>query len=267
MTCYEHSYDLSWDATSSNDESIFHDGCNSPHSSPPERWNQIVLGEPTSVEHSFTNYIKGNPDSVLRRQGLEEKWKGKLPEYPRVYDYYRADKFIGGGAEANRLLAEMNGRLGKKKQLDVIVVLTKSGDREFKEALREHWLGGKKNDLVVIIGVPNPPAIGWADVMTWSKSDAMGINIRDQIQALPAFDLDKVLNIIETNASADWVRRPWHDFDYLKSTIEPSSTATTILLVLGVLLSLGMTIAFYKNDVFGEEPRDFSNWYRTRRRY
>src|SRR5678816_95907 len=28
QTCYEHSHDVSWDAWSSNGETIFHDGCN-----------------------------------------------------------------------------------------------------------------------------------------------------------------------------------------------------------------------------------------------
>jgi hypothetical protein len=249
-TCYEHNHDLEWDATSSNDENVFHDGCNPPYSSPPQRWSQIVVGEPTSVEHEFTNYIKGNPDSILRRRGLEQKWGKLLPDYPRVYDHYRADKFIGGGAEANKLLAEMNGRLGKKKQVDVIVVATKVGEREFADALREHWLGGKKNDLVVVIGVPNAPTIGWVEVVTWSKSDSMNVAIRDQLQSLPAFDVPAILSVIETNVSASFVRRRWQDFDYLKSTVEPSTTATIILFVVGIALSIGLSILMYKNAIF-----------------
>ncbi len=254
-TCYQHGNDLEWNATTSNGENVFHDTCNSPYSSPPRRWRQISIGEPTSVEHSFTNYIKGNPDSILRRQGLEGKWAGQLPEYPRVYDHYRADKFIGGGKEANDLLAAMNGRLGKKKQVDVIVVVTRSGDREFKEALKEHWLGGKKNDLVVVIGVPQPPAIAWADVVTWSRSDEMGIQIRDRLQALPAFDVPQILGVIESEVDKGFVRRRWSDFDYLKSTIEVTDTVRTVLFVVGILASLIMTFVSYKYDIFNEERR------------
>src|SRR5687768_3948525 len=91
-TCYRHGGrktgwdgDLTWDASSSNGEHVYHDGCNSPGSSPPDRWNVIVVGEPTAVEHSYTNYIKGNPDTILRRTGARERFGSRIPAYPEVY--------------------------------------------------------------------------------------------------------------------------------------------------------------------------------------
>src|SRR5882672_1110645 len=66
MTCYEHRHDDEWNATSSNNESIYHNGCNPPYQGAPPRWTEIKVGEPTAVEHPYTNYIKGNPDTLVR---------------------------------------------------------------------------------------------------------------------------------------------------------------------------------------------------------
>lgn len=259
--CNLHSYDIEWNAVSSNKENVYSDGCNSPGSSPPERWTAIVVGEPTSVEHSFTNYIKGNPDSILRRQGIAEKWGKMLPDYPKVYDYYRADKFILAAGEHhnhtikkwNDKLAEMNGRLGSLREVNIIIVLTQAPDREYVEALREHWIGGKKNDLVLVIGSPAFPTIAWTDVMTWSLAEQMRISIRDRVGKLGKFDGDKVLEILEAEVGQKFVRRKWEDFNYLKSTIEPSSTAQIILFIMGMVLSGVLWFVFHQHDVFEEE--------------
>ncbi|HTK04055.1 MAG TPA: hypothetical protein VL500_00565, partial [Candidatus Eisenbacteria bacterium] len=166
-TCYRHGPrmtgwdgDRAWRAESSNGEQVYYDGCNPPGASEPARWTAIRIGEPTAVEHEYTNYIKGNPDSIMRRQGAAERFKGRLPSYPRVYDWYRADRFLAVGVRIPDLgaldarLSEINGDLGAAKQVDIIVVVTDVGDEAYLEALRETWLGGKKNDFVVVIGAP-----------------------------------------------------------------------------------------------------------------
>jgi hypothetical protein len=267
-TCYEHSHDKEWYASTTNGETAYSNTCGRPSSSDPTRWEAIVVGEPTSIEHSFTNYIKANPDSVLRRQGLAEKWKAELPKYPEVYDLYRADKVIvtpnvprsGMNLRGwNTRLAELNGDLGAAKQVDTIIVITAAADRSYLQALQEHWLGGKKNDVVVIIGAPHFPDIAWADVMSWSRSEEMKIEIRDAIQAMGQFDFDKLIPILKSEISAKFVRRKFADFAYLKSTVEPTETMMWVLGVLGLALSVGLWIFFHHKDVFGEERSPFAS--------
>jgi hypothetical protein len=74
-TCYEHARDQEWHAITTNNETAYSQNCGRPGTSAPDRWQAIVVGEPTSMEHDFTNYIKGNPDSILRRQGRSEPLK------------------------------------------------------------------------------------------------------------------------------------------------------------------------------------------------
>lgn len=257
-TCYEHARDRTWTATSSNGETVYSKGCGRPGASDPDRWEAIVIGEPTAVEHSYTNYIKGNPDSLMRRQGAAERFKDRLPPYPSVYDHYRITRFLAIGvaipdqAALNRRLSEINGRLGARKKVNVVVVVVKEDDQRYLEALRETWLGGKINDFVVVIGAPEFPAVAWAGVISWTRNEDLKVAVRDEIVALDAFDGTKVLDIVETNVETKFEHRPISDFEYLKSTIEPSSTVLWIIGIVGILLALGLQIYFWFEDPFGD---------------
>lgn len=261
-TCYRHSHDIDWNATTSNGETAFSDGCNSPGSSPPARWNAIIVGEPTAIEHSYTNYIKGNPDSILRRTGAQERFASRIPAYPEVYDHYRANRFLAAGVavpELGRLnarLSEINARLGAPKQVNITVIVVNEGDQAYLEGLREAWLGGKKNDLVVVIGAPQFPQIAWAGVVSWTRNEEIKLTIRDRIATLQAFDGDRVLDIVAEEVQGKFVRRPMADFEYLRATLEPPTWACWLLFILGCLASLGLSWYFWVADPFGDgSPR------------
>ncbi|MBI4457372.1 hypothetical protein HY633_00210 [Candidatus Uhrbacteria bacterium] len=262
-TCYEHSRDQHWSAATTNGETVFNQGCGRPGESGPQRWQQIIIGEPTSVEHSYTNYLKGNPDSILRRQGAMEKFGGQIPAYPQVYDLYRAKRFLTVGLnmpEADRYdnaLDAINMRLGTAKQVNITLVAVRNGDQAYLEGLREAWVGGKKNDLIVAVGMPEYPAIAWAGVISWTVREDLKISIRDQIMDLKTFDGDKVLGIVEQETKSKFVRRPMEDFAYLKATVEPSSGVSWFLFFLGLVLSIGLTAYFWMQDPFGSELNRF----------
>lgn len=265
-TCYRHGGrktgwdgDVTWDAHSSNGEHVYHDGCNSPGSASPARWDAIVVGEPTAVEHSYTNYIKGNPDTILRRSGAAERFRRSIPAYPQVYDHYRANRFIAAGTQVpdlgrlNARLSEINARLGAPKQVNVSVIIVAERDPMYLEGLREAWLGGKKNDLIVVIGAPEFPAVAWAGVVSWTRNEEVKIAIRDRIASLQSFEGDAVLGIVAEEVERKFIRRPMADFEYLKSTLEPPTWACWLLFVLGCIISVCLKIYFWRNDVFNEE--------------
>ncbi|MBI4143135.1 hypothetical protein HY480_04645, partial [Candidatus Uhrbacteria bacterium] len=267
-TCYRHggrktgwNGDMTWDAHSSNQEHVYHNGCNSPGTLTPARWSQITIGEPTAFEHSFTNYIKANPDSVLRRAGVAAQFTGALPAYPRVHDHYRAQRFLAVGVaipEADALnarLSVVNAELGSPRQVNLTVIVTNVGDQMYLEALTEHWLGGKKNDLVVVIGAPEFPTIAWAGVMSWTRVEEVKLGIRDRIMGLGTFDGGKVLDIIASEVSDKFVRRPMADFEYLKATIEPPEWAQWTLFALGLLIAAVLQAYFWRNDPFETSAR------------
>lgn len=278
-TCYSHgprysgtNGDVGWVAHSSNGEVVYRNNCNSPGTSEPGRYTQIRIGEPTAVEHGFTNYIKGNPDSILRRQGIANKFKSKLPDYPKVYDYYRANRFIPvgftlpGQAALNLRLSEINGKLGAAKEINITIVVAKEADSSYADGLREHWYGGKKNDVIVVIGVPDYPRIEWASVLSWSKAENLKVDLRNRILDMQTFDGQKLLDVVEQETSSKFVRRDWSDFDYLKDTIEPTRFATWLLFFIGLILALGLQVYFWIEDPFGDGHESYS-WSKRLRRW
>lgn len=256
-TCHLHSHDKEFFATTSNGENAYSDGCNAPGDEPPARWKSINIGEPTSIEHGFTNYIKGNPDSILRRQGSLEKWANHVPAYPRVYDYYRASKILIDGLNVpelqkfNEQLSKINARLGKEKQVNIIIILTSVRDLSYAEAVKEAWLGGKKNDFIVIVGLSDYPTIEWVNILSWTTRESLKVTLRNALLEQKTFD-ESSLMLIEEAVKKDFVIRQWQDFDYLKATVEPTPIVQAVLMFVGVLLSIGLQIYFYHEDPFNQ---------------
>lgn len=276
-TCYRHPWtgDNYWSATTTNSEVIFNDRCNPPSSSAPRRWLDIRVGEPTTVEHTYTNYIKAAPRTILRRHGLAKKYAKITPAYPEVHDYYRSNRFLFVGVSGydsddvrrwNQRLAEINGELGARKQVNMIVIVVATDDRGYLHGLEEAWLGGKKNDVVVIIGAPEYTKISWAAVMSWTKVEEMKIAIRDRIESSEAFDGDKILGIISEEVEARFIRRPMADFEYLSKSITPSFGVMIFLFILGVGVCGWLQWYFYQNDPFGYGESRYSGYGAFRRR-
>lgn len=255
-TCYEHSRDLFWAAYSTNNERVYIDNCNPPGTREPETYRQIRIGEPTAWEHRFTNYVKADPESLLPRPP-QRKFAVELPAYPRVSGW-RARRFLFVGLshpEAGRLdeaLAELNANLGPVKQVNLIVVVAAEADPAYADALAAAWLGGKKNDVILVIGVPDFPSIRWARVISWnqtrgSEDDLKGELIR-QIEALGTFDGAAVLRILGETVRLYYVRRPFSTFAHLIDRATPPTWAMGLLIIVGLGLSVLLSWIFWRND-------------------
>lgn len=260
-TCYEHWFDYDWVLYTSNEEKIIIDRVDRQGEDEPFRWTRAYFNEPTAQTHDFENYLKTNPGSVLKRIGAKDQFKGLLPEYPKnIYDYHYCDRFLAVGLsvpdskEWNRNLQDMNADLGKKKQVNIIVLVVKTGNSSYEYALEEAWLGGKKNDLVVIIGAPEYPQISWVRIMSWSQSENLKVELRDEISDIGVLNKRaEITQSIRTLVDQKFVRRQMADFKYLLASAQPSTGVTIFLFLFGVAVSIGLTVFFYKQDPFGDE--------------
>ncbi len=277
-TCYEHSYDVDWNVFTSNAEKIQIDRVNSRGDEEPPRFTRVVVGEPTTVEHAYTNYIKASPDSLFRHQGLVEKFKTTIPRYPEVYDYYRMHRLILVGqyspddphirlkSEWDDGLAQLNAEVGRPKQANIIIVIAKDLPQEYYFALEEAWIGAKKNDIVVVMGVDyldkdskyaasfalNPT---WVAVMAWTTQEIFKVKLRDDIMTAGPIVPNVVLDILRRDITQYYVRKPMADFEYLEASITPTPTQWAISLGISLLFSVILTIVGIKYDLFGEERK------------
>lgn len=253
-TCYEHWNDWNWSVKSDvggfNIARIDRRG-----SREPPRWTAVQPGQPVAAERTFVNYIKAVPESLFHKSSsIKERYARQLPKYPHVYDYHHADRVIPVGvqvadlADWNAKLALILRELGPKKQANVIIVLVGIADPLYAGALEEHWLGGKKNDVIVVLGVPEYPAISWARIISWTDAELFKVTLRDALLDMKTLETEKVIGAIERHVSESFVRKPMADFEYLWSEVKPPIWITVLAFMVAVFGSMGLTVVFHRNN-------------------
>lgn len=256
QTCYDHDYDVDW-ILHTNLSDIEIDRVNRQGTQEPPRYSRAIVGDPVAQTNWYLNYIKAAPDSLFNiaaEQKAYQRFAAKVPAYPlAVHDYHYLNRVIPVGlslpdqAEWNLALALRLRTLGPSHQLNVVVVLVNEADPTYAAALRAAWLGGKKNDVVVVLGVPQYPAVAWADVISWTDKTLFKVQLRDALAAMPAAAPDTVLPLIEQHIRAGYVRKPMEDFAYLKYQIEPPMWALILLAVLSTSASVATSLVLSRN--------------------
>jgi len=220
----------------------------------PPRYNEVVVGDSASKRNTYTNYIKTVDDNILGFKSSDEHVN--LPAYPdKIYDYYKSDKVVLAGTKLkdkkswDLKLAESLKVIGPSKQANIVMVLTDTQDSSYRYSLEKAWKGGKKNDIIVVIG-SSSGKITWADTITLagnSGNEVLTVKLRDAL--LDHKDLDiKVIDVVADNVLKYFDRKAMKEFEYLKDSIEPASWLVWTCYVLSLLLSLGLTAFFHKNE-------------------
>lgn len=258
-TCYEHFYDVDWNVYTNNGEAFEIARVDRQGVDEPPRWSQVKIGDPTAIQHRYVNYIKANPYTLFKKTGLAKKYTGLIPRYPiNVYDYHYCDRFIAVNTAVpesrwwNQKLQRINGDLGNKKQVNIIMLAVNCADRGYRYALEEAWFGGNKNDIVIILGTPNYPEIQWVEVMSWSNSEALKIELRDDITEIGEMkeNREKIADLIRQKIEEQFERRHMSDFKYLLAGIKPPPWANWLLGIIGIIAAIGLSIYFQNNDPF-----------------
>ena len=209
-------------------------------------------------QHVFVNYILANPDSVLLgTKGDVERFKSMLPEYPaNVYDYYKHDPVINMGVPNvdlktwNWLVQEQNKIVGPTKQANIIVILVPTSDSAYMLALKDKWVGGKKNDIDVVIGSQDGHKIDFTDVMSWTTNADFKVDLKNQIQDIGNLDRkDDIVKAIGNTTTAKFQRIHMRDLKYLMRSFQPSSASIWWTFALSVLLNLGLAILWVRLDL------------------
>jgi hypothetical protein len=261
-TCYEHDYDIDWNVSTSIGWNVNIDRVDRQGLVAPTRWKKVIIGEPITLSHSYTNYVKASPDSLFRRQGLVEKYAKSIPPYPgEVYDYYRLDRLVTVGAtipereQWNKHLSEVNADLGIRKQVNMVLVVTVDAPEEYFYALEQAWIGGKKNDAVLVVNTDSAGKITWTNVMAWTDNKLFQVELRDKVNAIGTLDRERVIQEFAKAVDTLYVRKPMKDFEYLSAQVKPTFGQWLFAMGFGLVLSIGLGIFFLKNDMFDEGDR------------
>lgn len=262
-TCYEHAYDWDWAVYTTLGNRFVIRPVDSRGSKEPPRFTQVQIGEPYSKTNRYTNYVKASPGTLFKTSGAMDRFESKIPEYPlRIYDYHRLDRLVAVGVkvddpkEWNDALSEANARLGtmpvKDKRSNAVVVLAGGLPQEFSYAIEQAWIGGKKNDIVVIVGVDEGLKPEWARVLAWTDHSIFRVSLRDAVLGMERLEPDLVAGAIVENVERHYMRKPMADFQYLAAQATPTPTQFMLSAILGLLVSFVVGTIFWHKDVFGD---------------
>lgn len=253
-TCYEHLFDYDWDVHSSIGSvtiaTIDRQGLKEP-----PRWTAVKVGEPFSKEANYYNFVKAAPFSIFNRSQVESV--EAVPGYIGVVDYYKIDRVIKFGIpnfDTSTLNDGLNNSLrslGPQKKANIVVVFHNKEDK-WAEIVKAKSLGGKINDITILIGLNKDYTFKNVAVYSWSKNDMVNVVLRDSILDIGKYEPDMLTTSISSAVQKYYVHRSIKEFQYLEEEVEVSEGALPFLLILCFIFPIVCCFIAYKVDT-GDE--------------
>lgn len=225
-------------------------------------WKEDVERVPSSSEHSFSNYVKAAPRSLLRYPGAMQGYEHLLIEYPRVHSgkfgniYLRRvfdpQKLVDDAWE-ERITHRLAVRLAtafEKKRANVLVYVVP--DMAAYYAVHEKWIGGNFNDVVVVVQATHIEQIEEVKVMCWTDNTAFIANLEHNLRAISWTDADLIANtIVDAIELPDdqngFKEKSLEAFEYLKYEVRLPWWASMLTIVV-IAAWLGPVIYAAAND-------------------
>lgn len=261
-TCFEHGYDVDWIVRHTAGDPIVIDRVDRQGLLTPSRWEQVRIGEPVAQRHTFINYIKAAEASLFNTEAERKafaQYEKQIPKYPAaIYDYYHLDRVVTLGQfklsnslrkEWNTVLANDLRPLGPKKKVNVVMVFTDSQDPNIAQAVRVAWKGGKKNDVIVVLGTPHYPEVSWAKVFSWSDNESFKIELADELVDRKTVAPAETLAVISQGIAKGYKYKSMEEFSYLAWESTPSAIACLLI------AALAFVAAFVLCRIFSTHPR------------
>jgi hypothetical protein len=213
--------------------------------------------EPVNMPYSYENRVQASR-SVFNYQHISDQEAQKLGlfAYPRVglFNYPSVLGDCGPETkEANELLRFHNAKLGKQKQLRMWVLCTASADPGFGQLQESYWVGGNKNEVVVILGQ------GWTHVFSWTDNKSPIIEIRDF--ASQSNSLLMTVNFMADKLGREFQRKHFREFSYL--TVETPTWCIVTTFILTLMVNVGLSWFIIHNEWDDDDGSDYwarHNW-------
>lgn len=251
-TCYEHSYDINW-VVDTTVGSIRIQRVDSQGKREPPRFSAVRIGEPASLESRYTNYIKAIPESIFNVEDFATNTY-TFPRYPHVSDYYRTQHVLDDSSGiSNSTIAQWDAELkdalktlGTRKQVNIVVVVTDHSEAYATE-LEYAWLRGKKNDVVVVLGI-HDDHVEWAKSFGWSSLTRVFHEIEDRLTGMNLDD--NIIPAITESVEKYYQRESFSQYAYLIEEVSPPAWAVILLFIVNIVITGVIGRHFVLNDGF-----------------
>lgn len=202
--------------------------------------------EPVTRQKYFENRVKASP-SVF--SFVKVPTNINVFPYPQNNNIFHSDRLLGDARKLNLLkFDQLNSFLGGRKKINLIIIGFKDADSMMAEYQRAAWIGGKKNDLVMMYNLnSSTKTVSWTRVFGWSESEVCKRNLESILLKADAFnDEDVLFDKIKTEIIANYTIKDWSKFDYL--TIEPKTSHFVWFFIIMILTQSGLYVYFHYNE-------------------
>ncbi|NJO62631.1 MAG: tripartite tricarboxylate transporter TctB family protein [Richelia sp. RM2_1_2] len=228
--------------------------------------------EPVAVEHTYENRPQVS-SGVYRYQEIDsfDIATYKPFDYPLIHNTYHQQVILGyADPIAEQMLQVVNSRLGRDKQVRVYFLVFNDQPREAGQIQQRYWQNGNKNELIVCIGLDREKKIKWSHVFSWTEQEEVKINIKNHIESNAEFKLREYVDVVHKEINDHWIRKEFHDFDYLQ--IYPTSTQTLWIFILTILINGGIAVwivlnEFEDDDSNYDQNKHFSKFLKKIRKF
>lgn len=151
--------------------------------------------------------------------------------------------------ELNTFLGDGLRKLGPLKKVNVRVILHNKGSY-YGEVVKAKTLGGKINEVTVLIGLDKDGVIQNASSFSWSKNDTENITIRNNILDVKVYNAVAIAQAILDPIAKYHEYRDIEEFQYLSDEHQPIPTWALVLLIcFGVMFPFGYSYVAYRYEI------------------
>lgn len=200
--------------------------------------------EPVTRQRYFENRVKASP-SVF--SFVKVPTNINVFPYPQNNNIFHSDRLLGDARSRIDILKfdQLNSFLGARKKVNLIIVGFNNADSMLAEYQRAEWIGGKKNDIVMVYNInSNSTKPSWTRVFGWSESEICKRNLESIL--LTNQINDSILDKVKDEVIKNYVIKDWSKFDYL--TIEPRTIHFIWFFVIQIITQIGLYIYFHYNE-------------------
>lgn len=210
--------------------------------------------EPVTTTRHFKNKIKAAP-SLFSYSKVPTNIS--VYPWPESTDLFVSDRVMGTARASISTLKwdQMNASIGARKKVNLIIVGYGDRGMDIAEYQESKWIGGKKNDLVIVFGGNPNEKPNWVKVFGWTEKDIVKENIQSML--LDSKINDDIITNIQAEVVKNYVIKDWTKFDYIK--IEPPASAYWIYFGVMILTQVGFGVWYNINDI--DQSTDGSSYW------
>lgn len=211
--------------------------------------NKPEHAEVASYTSSFDNkvivaketfHLKEIDDSTAIKNGLHF--------YPKTYDYYKQQSFLGfkNSGPYEDKFQYLNATLNKQKNCHFWYLAFYNKPINISYLQEHFWSGGKDNEVVVCVGLDENDNLQWVRSFSWTNNKRVNVEFREEIMELKTLDYNKLYNITNKTITSYYKKKNFHDYDYI--SVEPNKTEFIVCLIITLIVTFGVNYYCYHNE-------------------